>query len=104
MSRVCQSSGKRTTAGRSYTTRGLAKSKGGIGLKCTGVERRKFKPNIQKIRILLPNGAVQSVRVAASEIRSGKLTMAVDGVRRSFPLVKVPRGHQKRKRELAKSV
>ena len=54
MSRVCQVTGRRTRVGNSIARRGLAKPKGGIGLKTTGVTRRKFKANVQKKRIWVP--------------------------------------------------
>ena len=54
MSRVCQVTGRRTHVGNSIARRGLAKPKGGIGLKTTGVTRRKFKANVQKKRIWVP--------------------------------------------------
>lgn len=54
MSRVCQITKRGTRAGRSIARRGLAKSKGGVGLKTTGVTHRKFKVNTQKKRIWVP--------------------------------------------------
>jgi large subunit ribosomal protein L28 len=54
MSRVCQVTGRRTRVGNSIARRGLAKPKGGIGLKTTGITRRKFKANIQNKRIWVP--------------------------------------------------
>ncbi len=51
MSRVCQVTGKGTRAGRSYARRGLAKAKGGVGKKITGVTKRQFKVNLQSKRI-----------------------------------------------------
>ena len=54
MSRVCQVTGRRTRTGKQITRRGLAKPKGGIGLKTTGITKRKFKPNIQTKRIWVP--------------------------------------------------
>ena len=54
MSRVCQVTGRRTRVGNQITRRGLAKPKGGIGLKTTGVTKRKFKPNIQSKRVWVP--------------------------------------------------
>ena len=70
MPRICAISGKKTTIGRQYTHRGLAKSKGGVGIKITGKSARKFKPNIQKIRVLV-NGRVVRMKVAAKYIRRG---------------------------------
>ncbi|NQT54564.1 50S ribosomal protein L28 [bacterium] len=72
MSRVCEFCGKHTSAGRSISRRGLAKSKGGIGKKTTGITRRTFKPNIQRVRIL-DNGGVRRARVCAACIRSGRI-------------------------------
>lgn len=51
MSRVCQVTGRKTTVGNHYTRRGLAKAKGGVGKKTTGIARRKFKVNLQWKRI-----------------------------------------------------
>jgi large subunit ribosomal protein L28 len=70
MSRVCQYSGKRPRAGRTYTTRGLAKSKGGVGKKTTGKSNRVFKPNVQKVRAIV-DGRVTRVKVAAKYLRRG---------------------------------
>ena len=72
MARVCQYSGKKTRAGRPYTTRGLAKSKGGVGKKTTGKTKRVFKPNIQKVRALV-NGRVVRVKIAAKYLRRGMI-------------------------------
>ena len=70
MPRVCAISGKKTTIGRQYTRRGLAKKKGGVGKKITGKSPRTFKPNIQKIRVVV-NGRVVRMKVAAKFIRRG---------------------------------
>jgi len=70
MPRVCALSGKRTSIGRQYTRRGLAKKKGGVGKKITGKSPRTFKPNIQKVRVVV-NGRVVRMKVAAKFIRRG---------------------------------
>ncbi len=72
MPRVCAISGKRTTKGRQYSRRGLAKAKGGVGKKITGKSARTFKPNIQKIRVVV-NGRVVRMKVAAKFIRRGMI-------------------------------
>lgn len=46
MSKVCQVTGKRPVTGNKYTLRGIAKKKKGIGLKVTGIKRRRFLPNL----------------------------------------------------------
>ncbi len=70
MSRVCQYCGRRTQVGNSIARRGLAKPKGGIGLKTTGVTRRRFKPNVQNMRAWV-GGSMVRVRVCARCIKSG---------------------------------
>ena len=70
MPRQCAISGKRTTFGRQYSRRGLAKAKGGVGKKITGKTSRTFKPNIQKIRVVI-NGRTVRMKVAAKFIRRG---------------------------------
>ena len=73
--RVCEICGKRTTVGRQYTTRGLPKRTGGIGIKITGNTKRRFKPNIQKVRAKV-NGGVKSMRVCTNCLKSDKITKA----------------------------
>ena len=73
MSRVCQFCGKSTQVGRSIARRGLAKSKGGVGRKTTGITKRTFKPNIQSVRAVV-DGETKRVKVCAACIRSGKIT------------------------------
>ncbi|MCK4914377.1 MAG: 50S ribosomal protein L28 [Planctomycetes bacterium] len=70
MSRVCFFTGKRTTSGNSISRRGKAKHLGGVGKKITGITKRKFKPNIQKVRAVI-DGTVCRVRVSVKAIRMG---------------------------------
>ncbi len=70
MSRVCQFTGKRTVAGRSIARRGKAKRLGGVGRKVTGITKRKFKPNIQRVRAVI-DGKVCRIKVSAKAIRMG---------------------------------
>lgn len=70
MSRVCFFTGKRTQVGQSISRRGKAKYLGGVGRKVTGVTKRKFKPNIQKVRAVI-DGKVCRIRVSAKAIRMG---------------------------------
>ncbi len=50
MSKKCQLTGQVPVKGRSYTLRGIAKKKKGIGLKITGWCKRRFQPNLIKKR------------------------------------------------------
>ena len=70
MSRVCYFTGKRTIAGRTISRRGKAKHLGGVGRNITGISKRKFKPNIQKVRALV-DGKVCRIKVSAKAIRMG---------------------------------
>jgi large subunit ribosomal protein L28 len=53
MPRTCQVTGRKPSSGRSYTLRGIAKKKKGIGLKITGITNRRFQPNLKKKRLFL---------------------------------------------------
>ena len=70
MPRECFFTGKRTRAGRSYAHRGKAKYLGGVGIKITGKTKRKFKPNIQRVRALI-DGKVCRIQVSAKAIKMG---------------------------------
>ena len=92
MARVCEVCGKRSQMGNSVETRGKAKYLGGVGTKITGIARRQFKPNLQRVKVTTETGATKTVRVCASCIRSG----AVRKVVRQKPF-KLPAGEQKSK-------
>ena len=71
MSRVCEKCGKKPVAGRKYARRGLAKYKGGVGRKVTGITKRTFSPNIQVIRVKEENGTVRRIRICAKCLKTG---------------------------------
>lgn len=73
MSKVCFICGKSPVAGRSIMRRGLAKKKGGVGRKITGISPRKFLPNIQFVKIL-KDGKPKRVRVCTKCLKAGKVT------------------------------
>lgn len=76
MSRVCEYSGKRPRVGKKIVRRGKAKREGGIGQNVTGITKRRWKPNLQKIRIIDENGTVRRVKVCARYIKAGKFVKA----------------------------
>ena len=51
MAHQCSKCGKGPQMGNSVTHRGKAKHLGGVGTKITGITRRQFKPNLQRIRV-----------------------------------------------------
>lgn len=76
MARVCQYSGKRPQVGKRIVRRGKAKREGGIGQNVTGITKRRWKPNLQRIRIVDENGVVRRIKVSARYIRAGKFQKA----------------------------
>jgi large subunit ribosomal protein L28 len=70
MARECYFTGKKTRTGNSIARKGKAKYLGGVGRKTTGITRRKFKPNVQKIRAVI-DGKVCRIQVSAKAIRMG---------------------------------
>jgi large subunit ribosomal protein L28 len=85
MARQCESCGKGPQMGNTVRTRGKQKYLGGVGTKVTGIARRKFRPNLQRVKVSMPNGAHKAVLVCTKCIRSGAVTKIV----RSAPF-KVP--------------
>lgn len=75
MSKFCEICGKGPVAGRTIKRRGLAKKKGGVGKKITGVSNRRFLPNLQRIKIII-DGVKRTARVCTACIRSGKIKKA----------------------------
>jgi len=69
----CAICGKKGSKGNKITRRGLAKKKGGVGRKITGISKRWFKPNIQRVRAVV-NGKVVRIKVCTGCIKAGKIT------------------------------
>ncbi len=66
----CHFTGKKTTFGKKKAYGGQKISKGGFGLKTTGISRRTFKPNLQKVNAVI-DGTPKRVRVSTRAIKSG---------------------------------
>jgi len=73
MSRICEICEKKTTFGNTIARRGLAKYLGGVGVKKTGVSRRRFEPNIQLVRVEI-DGQVRRAKICTRCIKSGKVS------------------------------
>lgn len=80
MPRVCEFTGRHTSSGRTYTTRGKAKYLGGVGTKITGKTKRTFKPNIQTVNAVI-DGVATRVKASTKAIRSG---MVVKPLKRKY--------------------
>lgn len=76
MSKICEICGKKPVAGRTITRRGLAKKKGGVGQKITGINQRRFLPNLKTVRALV-NGTPKRIRVCVKCLKAGKVIKAV---------------------------
>jgi large subunit ribosomal protein L28 len=72
MGMQCDVCGKKPALGNQYSRRGKAKYLGGVGRKVTGISRRAFKPNLQRIQVD-NHGSIERVRVCVQCIRSGKV-------------------------------
>jgi large subunit ribosomal protein L28 len=70
MTKACEFTGRTVSFGNSKQYRGKAKYLGGVGKKITGISRRKFKPNLQKVKCVI-DGETRKVWVSAAAIRSG---------------------------------
>ncbi len=73
---TCDFTGKKTSRGMKRAWRGQAVSKGGFGLKPTGITRRTFKPNLQKV-VAIVDGASVRVRASTKAIRTGMVVKAL---------------------------
>jgi large subunit ribosomal protein L28 len=76
MSKICAICGKKPVAGRTIVRRGLAKRKGGVGLKITGINPRRFLPNLKNVRAIV-SGVPQRLSVCVKCLKAGKVIKAV---------------------------
>ena len=66
----CHFTGVKTKFGKKRAWRGQKISKGGFGLKPTGISRRTFRPNLQDVTAVI-DGRPTRVKASARAIRSG---------------------------------
>jgi large subunit ribosomal protein L28 len=71
MARICAVTGKRPVKGNIINRKGQSKKSGGIGTHITSITKRKFRPNLQRIKIKLPGGGAKRVWVAVKAIKAG---------------------------------
>ena len=75
MSRICEITGVGSIKGSHIWRSGKAKKKGGIGTHVTAITKRRFQPNLQRVKALI-NGEVRYVRVTARALKTGLVTKA----------------------------
>lgn len=77
MAQTCECCGKSPSMGNSVEIRGKAKYLGGVGTKVTGITRRQFRPNLQRVRVTAAGGGNRRIRICTQCLRSGAVTRAV---------------------------
>jgi large subunit ribosomal protein L28 len=76
MAKICSITGRRPTTGSKIHRKGQTKKSGGIGTHITKVVKRTFFPNIQRIRVRLPNGQIKRMDVSVKAIKAGLVQKA----------------------------
>lgn len=75
MSRICSITGKRPIKGHRIIRSGKAKKEGGIGTHVTARTKRRFLPNLQRVKAVI-DGEVKYIRVSTRALKSGLVTKA----------------------------
>ena len=75
MARICELTGKGPIKGSIIWRSGKSKKSGGIGTHVTAITKRRFFPNLQRVKAIV-DGEVRYVRVSASAIKKGLVTKA----------------------------
>lgn len=75
MSKICAICGKVPQTGNHIVRHGLAKYKGGIGLHTTAVTRRRFLPNLHRVKAVV-GGTPCTVWACTACIKSGRVVKA----------------------------
>jgi large subunit ribosomal protein L28 len=75
MARICELTGKRPMKGSIIWRSGKSKKSGGIGTHITAITKRRFFPNLQRVKAVV-DGEVRYIRVSASAIKKGLITKA----------------------------
>ncbi|MDR0595476.1 MAG: 50S ribosomal protein L28 [Puniceicoccales bacterium] len=77
MSRICFATGRVRSRGCRIIRKGQSKKSGGIGTHVVKRTKRLFKPNLQRIAVVLPSGQVKRVWVSVKAIKAGLVEKAV---------------------------
>jgi large subunit ribosomal protein L28 len=75
MAKFCELTGKGPMKGSIIWRSGKPKKQGGIGTHITAITKRRFLPNLQRVKAVV-NGEVRYVRVSASAIKKGLVVKA----------------------------
>jgi large subunit ribosomal protein L28 len=75
MAQICELTGKRPMKGSIIWRSGKSKKSGGIGTHITAITKRRFMPNLQRVKALV-DGEVRYIRVTASALKKGLVVKA----------------------------
>ena len=75
MARICKLTGKRPVKGSIIWRSGKPKKQGGIGTHITAITKRRFLPNLQRVKIVI-NGEVRYARVSTKALKQGLVVKA----------------------------
>jgi large subunit ribosomal protein L28 len=75
MAKICELTGTGPIKGSHIWRSGKAKKKGGIGTHITAITKRRFFPNLQRVKAVV-NGEVRYIRVTASALKKGLVVKA----------------------------
>jgi large subunit ribosomal protein L28 len=89
----CEYCEKKPSMGNQVEHRGKAKYLGGVGTKITGISRREFKPNLQRVKITTPTGTTRYARVCTRCLKKGVVRKAVQQAPFKLP-VNMQKGQQ----------
>jgi large subunit ribosomal protein L28 len=76
MARICELTGKRPMKGSIIWRSGKSKKSGGIGTHVTAITKRRFMPNLQRVKVVMPSGEVRYIRASANAIKQGLVVKA----------------------------
>ncbi len=76
MAKVCFITGRRPVKGSIINRKGQTKKSGGIGTHVTSITKRKFRPNLQRVRIRMANGGTKRVWVSVKALKAGLVQKA----------------------------
>ena len=76
MARICAITGRRPSKGSIINRKGQSKKSGGIGTHVTSITKRKFRPNLQRVRIRMAKGGTKRVWVSVKALKAGLVQKA----------------------------
>jgi large subunit ribosomal protein L28 len=83
MARICELTGKRPMKGSIIWRSGKPKKQGGIGTHITAITKRRFFPNLQRVKALLPSGEVRTSASRPPPLKKASSPRRPNGIGRS---------------------